>query len=89
MRGIALIALLPIVAFADQPSTCTQDKISIDWSTFSCDIPAKQKRLYCKDMASCDEASFHWAICNRRDFDRDEDNMPCEGICPVVEEKKK
>jgi hypothetical protein len=86
---IALLALLPIIAFADSPSFCAPDVITVDWSAFSCDKLAQRKRLYCKDMASCDEASFHWAICNRRDFDRDEDNMPCEGVCPVVEEKKK
>jgi hypothetical protein len=89
MRVIAFVALLPIIAFADSPSFCAQDVIAVDWSTFSCDKAAQKMRMYCKDMASCDEASFHWAICNRRDFDRDEDNMPCEGVCPVVEGGRK
>jgi hypothetical protein len=89
MREIALLALLPIFAFADTPSPCTQNEMAVDWSMFSCDKGAQRKRLYCKAMGSCEEATFHWAICNRRDFDRDEDNMPCEGVCPVVEVSKK
>ena len=89
MRKIVLLALLPIVAFADSSSYCAPYALTVDWSTFTCDKAAQRKRLYCKDMTSCDEASFYWAICNRRDFDRDEDNMPCEGVCPIAEESRK
>jgi hypothetical protein len=88
MKALAMLVWLPIVAVAEPSLPCAEMPDISDWTSFSCDRRAKEKRLYCKDIGSCEEATFHWAICGRRDFDRDEDNMPCEGVCPVVEKKK-
>lgn len=88
MKSLWLLALFPFLAMADSTTHCVEMPDATDWALFSCGRQAKVKRMYCKDMGSCEEATFHWAICNRRDFDRDEDNMPCEGVCPVVEGKK-
>lgn len=88
MKSLWLMTWLPALALADPPTSCGEMPDVSDWSSFSCDRQDKQKRPYCKNMGSCEEATFHWALCNRRDFDRDEDNMPCEGVCPVVDGKK-
>jgi hypothetical protein len=88
MRCLWLLAWVPILAMADSTALCVEMPDASDLSQFSCNRQTKVKRPYCKDMGSCAEATFHWAICNRRDFDRDDDNMPCEGVCPVVGRKR-
>lgn len=56
-----------------------------DFERFRCGpLPGKARRS-CLDMESCEEATFHWAFCGRDDFDRDQDGMPCEGVCPKVD----
>ena len=46
---------------------------------FSC-----SPRKSCSEMSSCAEAIFYRTQCQRGDLDRDNDGVPCEGICPSV-----
>ena len=43
---------------------------------FSCD----GKRT-CRQMSSCEEATFYLRQCHRTSLDRDGDGIPCESIC--------
>jgi hypothetical protein len=36
---------------------------------------------YCKDMANCAEACFHFLKCGAKNLDRDGDLIPCENVC--------
>lgn len=38
-------------------------------------------KRYCKQMTSCEEALFHLTSCGLASLDRDQDGMPCEGLC--------
>ena len=44
---------------------------------FSC----KTKNKYCKEMDSCEEATYYYKVCGAKWFDRDKDLIPCENIC--------
>ena len=46
-----------------------------DGKQFSC------SKRYCKNMASCSEATFHWKQCGMGKLDRDRDGIPCENVC--------
>ena len=43
---------------------------------FSC-----SKKKYCKNMSSCEEATYYYKVCWAKWFDRDNDYIPCENIC--------
>lgn len=66
-------------------NVCACDEQDDDWTLFKCD---KQRKRYCTQMSSCTEATFHWAICDRKELDADKDNMPCESICPEIESRR-
>ncbi len=38
-------------------------------------------KSYCKDMSSCDEATFHLKQCGLSRLDRNKDGVPCEALC--------
>ena len=38
-------------------------------------------KLYCKDMADCEEAKFYLTQCGLTRLDRDGDGVPCESLC--------
>jgi len=44
---------------------------------FSC----SNKKKYCKQMTSCEEAMFYLQQCGLKRLDRDKDGIPCERIC--------
>ena len=73
--------LLPHSIAAETQSLEDVITASSDWAEFRCHDRGKR---YCKHMVDCDEATFHWAICERADLDGDKDNMPCEKVCPHV-----
>jgi hypothetical protein len=76
-------ALLPPHSIADETQSSEDVAARSNWMAFHCDAPGKR---HCKDMANCDEATFHWAICGRKGLDSEGDNMPCEQVrlCPRV-----
>jgi endonuclease YncB( thermonuclease family) len=43
--------------------------------------PACGTRRFCREMASCAEARFHYARCGLRHLDGDGDGVPCESLC--------
>lgn len=48
------------------------------WSESALACPGPR---YCKDVPTCEAAYAYLRQCGRRDFDRDEDGVPCENIC--------
>ncbi|MCZ6619478.1 MAG: thermonuclease family protein [Gammaproteobacteria bacterium] len=40
-----------------------------------------QQRPLCKEMRSCDEAVWYLQVCKYTALDRDQDGIPCEGLC--------
>jgi endonuclease YncB( thermonuclease family) len=38
-------------------------------------------KKYCKDMTSCEEATFYLNQCGHKNLDRDGDGKPCENVC--------
>lgn len=48
------------------------------WSSATLACPGPR---FCKGVAHCAAAYHYLTHCGRRDFDRDEDGIPCESIC--------
>jgi endonuclease YncB( thermonuclease family) len=49
----------------------------VENKTFNCG-----EKLYCKEMASCTEATFYFEACALTGLDGDGDGTPCESLCP-------
>jgi len=41
-------------------------------------------RTYCSEMASCEEARFHFEQCGAHSLDGDGDGIPCESLCAAA-----
>lgn len=39
------------------------------------------KKLYCKQMTSCQEATYYLKHCGLKKLDQDGDGVPCENVC--------
>jgi len=44
-------------------------------------VPVCERKQYCYQMDSCEEAMFYFETCNIKSLDGDGDGIPCENLC--------
>jgi endonuclease YncB( thermonuclease family) len=67
-------------AHLPQHKALPQNQKPEEFDTLACG-----KKNYCSQMATCDEAHFYLSVCGVKRLDTNNDGIPCESLCGVLE----